>query len=97
MHQKWVGIFCTKADRIGQPTGDIGLSRLLDALISIPSKLFGLVVVAAFGSSIPVLISTLAIIYLPGCYRIVRSVAVNVAGSGFESVNTEPVSGFVGT
>ncbi len=67
-------------------TFDMALSRFLDALISIPSKLFGLVVVAAFGSSVPVLITTLAIIYLPGCYRIVRSVAVNVAALDFVTV-----------
>lgn len=65
---------------------DMALSRFLDALISIPSKMFGLVVVAAFGSSMPVLILTLGIIYLPGCYRIVRSVAVNVAALDFVTV-----------
>ena len=65
---------------------DAALSRFLDALISIPSKMFGLVVVAAFGSSIPVLILTLGIIYLPGCYRIVRSIAVNVAALDFVTV-----------
>jgi peptide/nickel transport system permease protein len=65
---------------------DAALSRFLDALISIPSKMFGLVVVAAFGSSLPVLVFTLAIIYLPGCYRIVRSVAVNVAALDFVAV-----------
>jgi peptide/nickel transport system permease protein len=32
------------------------------------------------------LIGTLAIIYLPGCYRIVRSVAVNVAALDFVTV-----------
>ncbi len=67
-------------------TFDMVLSRVLDAFISIPSKLFGLVVVAAFGSSVPVLMTTLAIIYLPGCYRIVRSVAVNVAALDFVTV-----------
>lgn len=65
---------------------DMALSRFLDALISIPSKMFGLVVVAAFGSSMPVLIVTLAVIYVPGCYRIVRSVAVNVAALDFVTV-----------
>ena len=65
---------------------DAALSRFLDALISIPSKMFGLVVVAAFGSSIPVLILTLGIIYLPGCYRIVRSIAINVAALDFVTV-----------
>ncbi len=52
---------------------DQALSRFLDALISIPSKMFGLVVVAAFGASIPVLIITMAVIYVPGCYRINRA------------------------
>jgi peptide/nickel transport system permease protein len=65
---------------------DAALSRFLDALISIPSKLFGLVLVAAFGASIPVLILTLGVIYLPGCYRINRSVAVNVAALDFVTV-----------
>ncbi len=32
---------------------DTALSRFMDAMISIPSKLFGLVVVAAVGSSLP--------------------------------------------
>ncbi len=65
---------------------DAALSRFLDALISIPSKMFGLVVVAAFGSSLTVLILTLGIIYLPGCYRMVRSVAVNIAALDFVTV-----------
>ncbi|WP_137046333.1 ABC transporter permease [Pseudolabrys sp. FHR47] len=57
---------------------DTVMSRLMDALISIPSKLFGLVVVAGLGSSIPVLILTLAVIYTPGCFRFARALAVNV-------------------
>ncbi len=65
---------------------DQALSRFLDALISIPSKMFGLVVVAAFGASIPVLILTMAIIYVPGCYRINRSAAVNIAALDFVAV-----------
>lgn len=65
---------------------DAAVSRFLDALISIPSKMFGLVLVAAFGASIPVLVLTLAVIYLPGCYRINRSVAVNVAALDFVAV-----------
>lgn len=57
---------------------DTCLSRFLDALNSIPSKLFGLVVVAGIGSSIPVLIGVLAVIYTPGAYRFSRALAVNV-------------------
>jgi peptide/nickel transport system permease protein len=57
---------------------DMVLSRVLDALNSIPSKLFSLVVVAAVGSSIPVLIVTMAVIYIPGAYRFARALAVNI-------------------
>ena len=57
---------------------DMVLSRFLDALNSIPSKLFNLVVVAAVGSSIPVLIVTMAVIYIPGAFRFARALAVNI-------------------
>lgn len=67
-------------------TLDAVLSRGLDALISIPSKMFALVVVAAFGSSIPVLILTAGIIYTPGCYRIARALAVGVNTQDFVTV-----------
>jgi len=54
------------------------MSRLMDAFISIPSKMLALVMVAAFGSSVPLLILTAALSYTPGAYRIARSLAVNV-------------------
>ena len=57
---------------------DAGLSRTLDAMITIPSKLFALLIVASFGSSVPLLIATAAVGYTPGAYRIARSLAVNV-------------------
>lgn len=65
---------------------DTILSRFLDALNSIPSKLFGLVVVAAVGSSIPVLVITLAVIYTPGAYRFARALAVNINTMDFITV-----------
>jgi peptide/nickel transport system permease protein len=54
------------------------MSRVMDALISIPSKMLALVMVAAFGSSVGLLILTAAVSYTPGAYRIARSLAVNV-------------------
>lgn len=57
---------------------DSALSRFLDALTSIPSKILALVIVAGVGSSIPILIATLAIIYTPGSYRFARALAVNI-------------------
>ncbi|QFT80025.1 Glutathione transport system permease protein GsiD [Roseovarius sp. THAF27] len=65
---------------------DTLLSRLLDAFNGIPSLLFGLVVVAAVGSSIPVLILTLAAIYMPGSYRFARALAVNINTMDFVTV-----------
>lgn len=65
---------------------DTLLSRFLDAMNSIPSKLFGLVVVAAVGSSIPVLVLTLAVIYIPGSYRFARALAVNINTMDFITV-----------
>ncbi|MBL3569851.1 ABC transporter permease [Rhodovulum visakhapatnamense] len=65
---------------------DMGLSRLLDAINGIPGLLFGLVVVAAVGSSLTVLILTLAAIYMPGAYRFARSLAVNVNTMDFVTV-----------
>lgn len=63
--------------------GDAALSRTLDALTSIPSKMMALVLVAGLGSSMPVLTLTLAFIYVPGCFRITRSLAVNIAAEDF--------------
>jgi peptide/nickel transport system permease protein len=55
------------------------VSRTLDAIICIPSKIFALVMVAAFGSSVPLLLLTAAISYTPGAFRIARSLAVNLS------------------
>jgi peptide/nickel transport system substrate-binding protein len=62
---------------------DAALSRALDALIAIPSLLFGLVVVAAFGTSLLMLVLTAAVIYTPGAYRFARSLAVNANATDF--------------
>ncbi|MEH3046324.1 ABC transporter permease [Sphingomonas adhaesiva] len=55
------------------------LSRAMDTLISIPSKIFALVLVAAFGSSLVLLTMIVAITYVPGNFRIARSLAVGLA------------------
>lgn len=65
---------------------DAVLSRVLDAVISLPSLLFGLVIVASTGSSIPVLILTAAVIYTPGAYRTARALAVNINALDFVTV-----------
>jgi peptide/nickel transport system permease protein len=62
------------------------ISRAIDTLVAIPSKMFALVVVAAFGSSVPVLVLTAGIIYIPGAFRIARSLAVGVNSLDFVRV-----------
>jgi len=62
---------------------DAAISRVLDALISIPSLMFGLVVIAALGASMPVLILTAAVIYMPGAFRFARANAVNINAMDF--------------
>lgn len=54
------------------------MSRFFDALISIPSKVLALVAIAAFGSSIPMLTMIAAVAYVPGAFRISRSLAINL-------------------
>jgi peptide/nickel transport system permease protein len=54
------------------------LSRFFDAVISIPSKVLALVAIAAFGSSIPILTLIAGVAYIPGAFRISRSLAVNL-------------------
>lgn len=62
------------------------LSRAMDTLISIPSKIFALVMVAAFGSSLALLLTITAVTYVPGNYRIARALAVNVVSLDFVTV-----------
>lgn len=57
---------------------DETVSRLMDALISIPGKILALVIVAAFGSSLVLLLLIATVSYMPGSFRIARSLAVNL-------------------
>jgi peptide/nickel transport system permease protein len=62
------------------------LSRTMDTLISIPSKILALVLVAAFGSSLTLLLLIPAITYTPGNFRISRALAMNLVGLDFVTV-----------
>lgn len=65
---------------------DSVLSRVLDTLTAIPSKMFALLMVASFGSSVLMLIVSAAIIYVPGAFRIARSLAVNINALDYVTV-----------
>ncbi|WP_262927344.1 ABC transporter permease [Phytohalomonas tamaricis] len=55
------------------------IRRVFDTLISIPSKMMALVMVSAFGTSIPLLILAAVLSYAPGAFRIAHSMATNLA------------------
>jgi peptide/nickel transport system permease protein len=57
---------------------DMVISRIYDAFLSMPTIMLGLVVIAALGSSIPVLIITAGLIYSCGLYRIARALAIEI-------------------
>ena len=65
---------------------DTVISRTADTFISIPHLMFALVIVAALGSSLPVLVGLIAFSYVPGSFRIARSLAVNVNAMDFIQV-----------
>lgn len=54
------------------------LSRINDALLIMPGKIMALLMVAVFGSSLPMLILTAVITYWPGAYRIAYAMASNL-------------------
>ncbi len=62
------------------------ISRAMDTLISIPSKIFALVLVAAFDSSLGLLLLIAGITYTPGNFRISRALAMNLASMDFVQV-----------
>ena len=71
-----VGLGFTAA--LAGPKTDMVISRIYDAFLSMPTIMLGLVVIAALGSSIPVLVITAGLIYSCGLYRIARALAVDI-------------------
>ena len=78
-----VGITLGVAAAVGGTVMDSALSRLNDAILSIPSIMLALVVIAAIGSTIPILIVLTGLIYATSVFRIARSLALDVMVSDF--------------
>ncbi|MFT5110798.1 MAG: peptide/nickel transport system permease protein [Parasphingorhabdus sp.] len=57
---------------------DMGISRVNDAILALPSIMLGLIAIAAFGSSIPILVSIAALIYASSVFRIARALAQDI-------------------
>jgi peptide/nickel transport system permease protein len=73
-----VGISLGFTAALAGPRTDMVISRIYDAFLSMPTIMLGLVVIAALGSSIPVLVVTAGLIYSCGLYRIARALAVEI-------------------
>jgi peptide/nickel transport system permease protein len=63
------------------------MSRLVDTLLVLPSKILALLMIAIYGSSLPVLVFTAAVTYMPGAYRIARSQAVGLNAMEYVTVS----------
>ena len=62
---------------------DMLISRVIDALIALPAIMIALIVIASLGSSLPVLIITLALIDSTRVFRVARALAMNIVVSDF--------------
>ncbi|MGO4909984.1 ABC transporter permease [Pseudorhodobacter sp. W20_MBD10_FR17] len=56
---------------------DMILSRINDAFLSFPTTILGLVIIAALGASIPVLVVTTGFIYASSVFRVSRALAMD--------------------
>jgi peptide/nickel transport system permease protein len=63
---------------IGGPVVDQAMSRFVDIMLSIPQLVFALIILSMFGSSIPTLIMTIALLDSTRVFRLARAVAMNI-------------------
>jgi peptide/nickel transport system permease protein len=63
---------------VGGQVIDQALSRLVDVMLSIPLLIFALIILSMFGSSIPTLIITIAVLDSTRVFRLSRAVAMNL-------------------
>jgi len=78
-----IGVTLGIAAAVGSKLLDMTLSRLNDAVLAIPSLMLALVMIAALGSTIPLLILLTGIIYAASVFRIARSLGQEVMVSDF--------------
>jgi peptide/nickel transport system permease protein len=65
---------------------DMGLSRVNDVFLALPNIMLALIVIAAFGSSIPILIVTAGLVYSSGVFRVARALGQEIAVEAYVSV-----------
>ena len=78
-----VGVTLGIAAAVAGNVLDTVLSRINDAFLSIPSIMLALVMIAAIGSTIPILIMLTGLIYATSVFRIARALGLDVMVSDF--------------
>lgn len=73
-----IGTIAGLTAAVGGPIVDQALSRFVDILLSIPLLVSALIILSMFGSSIPTLVLTIAILDSTRVFRLARAVAMNV-------------------
>ncbi|MDL2410323.1 ABC transporter permease [Rhizobium calliandrae] len=65
---------------------DTALSRFVDVIMAIPGLIFSLVILSVFGSSVPVLTVTIAVLSSTGIFRLSRAVAIDLGAMEYVEV-----------
>lgn len=73
-----IGVLAGIGAAVSSRRVDMVLSRINDALLSLPTIMLGLIVVAAVGSSIPILIVTAGLIYASVVFRLSRAIGMEI-------------------
>ena len=74
----FVGITLGIAAAVAGGWTDSVLSRLVDAVLAFPNIMLGLIIIAAFGSSIPLLIALAGLVYAASVFRIARALGLDI-------------------
>ncbi len=74
----FIGISLGFTAAVSGPWMDAFLSRLVDVILSIPQLILGLIILGVFGSSIPVLILTIAVLDSTRVFRLARALGKNI-------------------
>jgi peptide/nickel transport system permease protein len=82
----FIGITLGFTAAVGGAWADILLSRLVDIILSIPQLILALIILGVFGSSIPVLIVTIAVLDSTRVFRLARALGKNLTVLEFVEV-----------
>jgi peptide/nickel transport system permease protein len=79
----FIGITLGIAAAVAGRMPDMVLSRIVDAILAFPNIMLGLIIIAAFGSSIPLLIGLAGLVYAASVFRIARALGQDIMVQDF--------------